>query len=794
MKFLEWSPLGIDVVKFSPKGEWVAVGHNNAEICIRCSNSWHCYISLPGDSKASIRTICWVEKQHSSAPSRGNLGNYTLISAGLDGFILVWNLQNFKVKQRICSSGGAVFDACVSPNNSLLAAACDNGTITLFRLIDDELLFYKSLTKHPGRILSVCWLSDDVLFGGTSTSTIHRYQIKGGYSDTKLQVDKLSSNKSTNASSSKVQIWCTLCLPLSERLVSGDSTGKVTFWDVKTCTVISVFHEHQADVLSLAASADELCVISGGVEGKITAYAVTNVGMNWFVTGFKYPHKHDIRSISLSPSGQLAIGGIDPTLCLFENIATLSDLTKRPLRLPPIPTNVSRWISFSSVERLVAFQQRDCIEYLMENSESVYSKPIKTAVIRLKDSAQITCSDLTADGQLVAVANSNGIRLFGLNLVELEVGEIECERLQHLSPYTLKFLNNDSLILKAQLPAFDGDERSVCMTFHPSRNEIAVFGSLHSYYIYNLEQLGIMRGKYTADYISQIPRHYLSSTDGPISKVVWLDSQASDNVVGPVTSPQSFLLCQTATALCTVSLNESEMEVAFNKSDEQVSSSQSRKWRRLMRNEDFQVLSLVNSRFIPSSLRNASRVFTSSLSDIPMSSYESSPSHQNYYCNDSHEPAENSVKSGCNAENHTLQRSDDSIPSSNLVLAQRMSVSETSSLSDSISTSLKRNYRTKQRYYVDRRFKFLLNIDVVAQVHVQGFLKALSTENLVLMDSADGNFRDPHIGQASSKLTGDNNLLPDAQQMKPVLFLFSVSNNEIKSSLPPVYNAKRYAI
>ena len=62
-------------------------------------------------------------------------------------------------------------------------------------------------------------------------------------------------------------VWSVLLLS-DLTVVSGDSTGRVSFYDGRHGTLVRSFASHQADVLALAASASETQVFASGVDQK----------------------------------------------------------------------------------------------------------------------------------------------------------------------------------------------------------------------------------------------------------------------------------------------------------------------------------------------------------------------------------------------------------------------------------------------------------------------------------------------------------------------------------------------
>lgn len=59
-------------------------------------------------------------------------------------------------------------------------------------------------------------------------------------------------------------------------MVSGDSGGNVQFWDASHGTLITGFRQHQADVLTLAASPEADTIFACGADPQVAIYRRTS--------------------------------------------------------------------------------------------------------------------------------------------------------------------------------------------------------------------------------------------------------------------------------------------------------------------------------------------------------------------------------------------------------------------------------------------------------------------------------------------------------------------------------------
>ena len=129
-------------------------------------------------------------------------------------------------------------------------------------------------------------------------------------------------------------------------VVSGDSRGHVQLWDGETGVLMITLHQHTAEVLALAVSADETQIFASGVDCRVTCIRkVPNQlsrlpessgesllppapsDSNWVYSTSHRPHSHDVFSLAvcnyISPFADgfksiLLSGGMDTKLCTYS--------------------------------------------------------------------------------------------------------------------------------------------------------------------------------------------------------------------------------------------------------------------------------------------------------------------------------------------------------------------------------------------------------------------------------------------------------------------------------------------
>lgn len=94
-----------------------------------------------------------------------------LLSAGLSGQILEWNLESGKTVSTTSSFGGAIWCMKTCPSSpDILAIGCEDGAVRLFRILPRIGLEYLSaLERQPCKVVSLDWhpTKPIILTGGT---------------------------------------------------------------------------------------------------------------------------------------------------------------------------------------------------------------------------------------------------------------------------------------------------------------------------------------------------------------------------------------------------------------------------------------------------------------------------------------------------------------------------------------------------------------------------------------------------------------------------------------------------
>ncbi|KAJ8302513.1 hypothetical protein KUTeg_018909 [Tegillarca granosa] len=336
IRFFDYLPKAIHCMCYEKKSQKLALSRSDGSIEIwSVKDKWFQEKVIRGVE--SVEAVCWQ--------------NNRLFSAGLDGNVVEHDLLRLCPKIFVSSNAGPVWCLTTDSTNRYLAAGTEDGCVVLF---DTD---YNSL-----QILCIAWhAADDVIVTG-GVDSIRLWSVSSGHALQRLTLGRQENNKETI-------VWC-LAVTSDMTIVSGDSRGKMSFWNGKHGTLIKSFQSHVGDILCLCVNDEENCVLSSGVDTATVRYdylapkAESDWKM-WVRSTIIKHHTNDVRALAMI-GDDFASGGVDTVL--KANIYKESEHKYRQMKLHAIPhlkakTNngqiicsaISRdgkWLSYSDQESL----------------------------------------------------------------------------------------------------------------------------------------------------------------------------------------------------------------------------------------------------------------------------------------------------------------------------------------------------------------------------------------------------------------------------------------------------------
>ncbi|KAF9036469.1 WD40 repeat-like protein [Hymenopellis radicata] len=348
-RFVDFTPSPVTALAFPPlplpknktsqpsrsKFGTLAVGHANGNIdlcswtgaqgALQSPQAWVVSKTITGLYPSKVDSLAFSIKdpQHSKDDDVPPLSALRLFSSGGGSEVIEWDIEQLCVRRTLGSQAGAIWSIAVNPASTLLALGCEDGSVRILSLAEDNLTHFRRFDRVKSRLLSIAWgppvlkttseststaeedyeWTDSWLATGGSDSSLRKWDVKTGRPSERMNVDKMRGERTL--------VW-TVCVLGDGTIVSGDSLGMVKFWDSKTCTQMQSFQGHGADVLCLTISPEGSVVYSSGVDQKITQFSIvknqTGEGAStsqpsrrWVQASSRRMHSHDVRALATWP-------------------------------------------------------------------------------------------------------------------------------------------------------------------------------------------------------------------------------------------------------------------------------------------------------------------------------------------------------------------------------------------------------------------------------------------------------------------------------------------------------------
>ncbi|XP_027017808.1 U3 small nucleolar RNA-associated protein 4 homolog [Tachysurus fulvidraco] len=446
VRFFDYMPSAIQALAFEPQHERIAAARadGSVEIYNVADNLFQEKV-IPGQEKRATEALTWAGER--------------LFSAGLNGEIVEYDLDNHKVKYTLDAYGGPIWAIASNKQGTHLAVGCEDGTVKLFEVCEGKIQFERNLAKQKGRIISLSWHPSGSRIAAGMMDMIRVFDTETGQSVHRLLVER-------GIGTAKVKecvVWSVVYLR-DGTIVSGDSSGKVNIWDDRTGTLIKRHQVTKWDVLTLSASQDETSVVAGTSEGTVAQFQFLSMVLGqeekeWVRTRTFKNHTHDVRAV-LEINTAVVSGGMDTQLVMrplldkievkttatafrkihFPHRSLVSCVKKTGLLLFQYPTHLDLW-------RLGESDGSG----MPGSSLPIKRKPEKLLHLKIKGEDHVRCSAVSPCGEWIAYSTVASFRLYRLH----------CDN------------NNVSITKVSKLPKIFSSANQICFSSDSSRLFVA---------------------------------------------------------------------------------------------------------------------------------------------------------------------------------------------------------------------------------------------------------------------------------------------------------------------------------
>lgn len=411
VRFFDYMPSAIRAMAFNSRTERLAVARADGAVEIfNFSDNYYQEKVIPGRDGRAVEALCWVGQR--------------LFSAGLNGEITEYDLENLKPQYVMEAYGGPIWTISCNKQGTHLAVGCEDGTVKLFEILKEKIQFQRNLDRQKSRIISLSWHPSGAQIAAGMMDMIRIFDTETGRATHRLLVERgVGASKSR-----EVVVWSVAFLS-DNTVVSGDSAGKVQIWDGLMGTLVRTHLVTKWDVLALAVSQDESSLIAGTSEGTVVQFQFLSSTVDrqdrdheWIRTRTFKSHSHDVKALALTDSAVVS-GGMDTQLVVHPLLDKVEKNTQEAAQRK-IAFPHRSLVGCAKKAGLLLFQFPDHLELwrLGESdgngkpgdSLTVKRKPEKLLQLKRKGEDHICCSALSPCGGWLVYSTVCSVRLYKL--------------------------------------------------------------------------------------------------------------------------------------------------------------------------------------------------------------------------------------------------------------------------------------------------------------------------------------------------------------------------------------------
>ncbi|KAM7002635.1 U3 small nucleolar RNA-associated protein 4 homolog [Tautogolabrus adspersus] len=419
VRFFDYMPSAISAMAFNRHTERLALARADGALEIFCfADNYFQEKVIPGQDGRAIEALCWVGQR--------------LFSAGLNGEITEYDLENLRPRYTVEAYGGPIWTISSNSQGTHLAVGCEDGTVKMFEILEERIQFQRNLDRQKGRIISLSWHPSGTLIAAGMMDMIRIFNVETGHATHRLLVER-----GVGASKSKEVVVWSIAFLSDHTIISGDSAGKVQIWDGFTGTLVRTHLVTKWDVLALSVSQDESSLVAGTSEGTVIQFqflssTVDQQDKEWIRTRTFKNHSHDVRALVHTDTAVVS-GGMDTQLVVRPLLDKVEKNTQESaLRKIAFPHR--NLVCCAKKAGLLLFQFHDHLEVWRVgesdghgkpgDSLPVKKKPEKLIQLKTKGEDHICCSALSPCGGWLAYSTVSSVRLYRLQYNNISITKV----------------------------------------------------------------------------------------------------------------------------------------------------------------------------------------------------------------------------------------------------------------------------------------------------------------------------------------------------------------------------------
>ena len=312
-----------------PRDLRLAIGRANGDVEIwnPLNGAWLQESIFRGGKDRSIESLAWTQDP-TIVDKNGNetVGKLRLFSIGYSTVVTEWDLASGRPVRHSSGNYGEIWCLAAQPKSTIndkqenikeedeaqaqhVTAGCADGAIVLLSTAENDLRFLRVLarpSKKKSRVLSITFQNHHTIIAGHADSTVRVYDVRNNQ-----QVRNMTLGAGPKGGPKETLIWAVNCLE-DGTIVSGDSTGTISFWNGKNYSLMQQIKSHEADILDVAVSADGQSVFSGGMDRRTTIYRRVGSGrqgdrLRWAKITHQRSHQHDVKAMATYESKSFSV-------------------------------------------------------------------------------------------------------------------------------------------------------------------------------------------------------------------------------------------------------------------------------------------------------------------------------------------------------------------------------------------------------------------------------------------------------------------------------------------------------